>query len=82
MFTNKAKGYTSEFTIQNFDGKYYGIRRGSYYHRVSPERIFPTREDALASLNPQITDDEISHADDCDEAADKDITNGMQIGVM
>ena len=52
MFTNKAKGYTSEFTIQNFDGKYYGIRRGSYYHRVSPERIFPTREDALASLNP------------------------------
>ncbi len=53
MVTNKAKRYTSEFTVVGFDGKYYGIRRGSYFHRVSPNRIFPSREAALASLDPQ-----------------------------
>ncbi len=54
MVTNKAKGYTSEFTVESFDGKYYGIRHGAYYHRVSPNRIFPTREAALESLKPQV----------------------------
>lgn len=55
MFTNKVKGYTAEFTVENFDGVYYGIRRGNYYHRVSPNRIFHSREEALGSLDPNET---------------------------
>lgn len=38
-----------EYTIESFDGRYYGIRRNSYFHRVSPSRIFRTPEAAIAS---------------------------------
>ncbi len=54
MFTNKAKGYIAEYTVEGFDGQYYGIRRGAYYHRVSPERIFHSREEALASISTPV----------------------------
>ena len=82
MFTNKAKGYTAEFTIEDFDGRYYGIRRGPYRHNVSPSRIFPTREDALASLEPQEPEKTTEPAVPTDEETDEEISEGIQMGVM
>ncbi len=82
MFTNKAKGYTAEFTIENFDGMYYGIRRGQYYHRVAPSRIFPTREDALASLAPWESEEVTEPAVPTDEDTDEEICQGIQMGGM
>ncbi len=78
MFTNKAKGYTAEYTVENFDGIYYGIRRGAYYHRVSPNRIFPSREDALASLAPNDSH-ERTDADIITDDTDEEISQELQM---
>lgn len=51
LITNKAKKGTCEYIVESYDGKYFGVR--SYtglYHRVSPWRMFRTREDAIESL--------------------------------
>lgn len=51
LITNKAKQYTQPYTVESFDGTYFGVRgRTGLYHRVSPRRMFHTREDAVASL--------------------------------
>lgn len=51
LITNKAKRYTLPYTVESFDGTYFGVRgRTGLYHRVSPGRMFHTREDAVASL--------------------------------
>lgn len=82
MITNKAKGYTTEYTVENFDGMYYGIRHGAYYHRVSPSRIFPTREDALASLVVKESEKETEPNVPTDEDTDEEISEGIQMGGM
>ncbi len=77
MVTNKAKGYTTEFTVESFDGKYYGIRHGAYYHRVSPNRIFPNREAALASLEQKAKEAANSYeAEDMIENVNDKLTMG------
>lgn len=51
LITNKAKQYTQPYTVESFDGAYFGIRgHTGLYHRVSPGRMFRTREDAVSSL--------------------------------
>lgn len=35
----------------DFDGKYYTLKRGKFFHHASPERMFQTKEEALASLD-------------------------------
>ena len=52
MVTNKKKKYTAEYTVLNFDGKYFGVKSNSgNYHRVAPSRMFRSKEEAVASLN-------------------------------
>lgn len=51
MVVSVPKRYTQEFEVQSFDGEYYTVKRGNYLHRVSPSRMFQTKEKALASLD-------------------------------
>ena len=47
MITNKAKRSTSEYIVESYDGVYFGIRSHTgLYHRVSPWRMFRTKEEA------------------------------------
>ena len=51
MVANKRKGYTSAYTVQGYDGKYFSLLNsaGNLY-RASAWRMFRSREAALASL--------------------------------
>ena len=54
MITNKAKETTSEYTVETYDGVYFGVwSRTGLYHRVSPRRMFRTHEEAIESLREQ-----------------------------
>lgn len=54
MITNKAKKRTCEYIVESYDGKYFGVRSHTgLYHRVSPWRMFRTREDAIEMLSEQ-----------------------------
>ena len=54
IITNKAKKSTSEYIVESYDGVYFGVRSHTgLYHRVSPWRMFQTKEDALESLAEQ-----------------------------
>ena len=54
MITNKAKKSTCEYTVENYDGVYFGVRSHTgLYHRVSPWRMFHTREEAIEALSGQ-----------------------------
>lgn len=51
MLTNKSKGYTSEYTITGYDGRYFLLRSNTgSLHRASLQRLFRTHEEALRSL--------------------------------
>ena len=51
MVTNKKKGYTSAYTVQGYDGKYFGLLNsaGNFY-RASAWRMFRNHEAAVSSL--------------------------------
>ncbi len=52
LITNKKKKYALEHTVESFDGTYFGVRgHTGLFHRVSPKRMFHTREAAVASLD-------------------------------
>lgn len=52
MITNKVKKSTCEYTIENYDGRYFGVRsRTGLYHRASPQRLFHTWEEAVENLD-------------------------------
>ena len=51
MITNIQKRYTQEFEIKDYDGKYYTVTHGNSLHRVSPERMFQTREKAIEAID-------------------------------
>lgn len=54
MVTNKAKKSTSEYIVESYDGKYFGVRSHTgLYHRVSPWKMFRTREEAIEMLSEQ-----------------------------
>lgn len=54
LITNKAKRYSQPYTVECFDGTYFGVRgRTGLYYRVSPGRMFRTMEDAVSSLKAQ-----------------------------
>ena len=54
MITNKAKKSTSEYIVENYDGVYFGVRSHTgLYYRVSPWRMFHTREEAIEALSVQ-----------------------------
>ena len=54
LITNKEKKNTCEYIVESYDGKYFGVRSHTgLYHRVSPWRMFRTREDAIESLTSQ-----------------------------
>ena len=54
MITNKAKKSTCEYTVENYDGVYFGVRSHTgLYYRVSPWRMFHTREEAIEALSVQ-----------------------------
>lgn len=51
MITNKARKSTCEYTIESYDGRYFGVlSRTGLYHRASPQRLFHTREEAVEYL--------------------------------
>lgn len=51
LITNKAKRTSLAHTVESFDGRYFGVRGNSgLFHRVSPGRMFRSKEDAAASL--------------------------------
>lgn len=51
MVTNKRKGYTSAYTVQGYDGKYFRLLNsaGNLY-RASAWRMFRSHEAAVSSL--------------------------------
>ena len=51
MVTNKRKGYTSAYTVQGYDGKYFSLLNsaGNLY-RASAWRMFRSHEAAVSSL--------------------------------
>ena len=54
MVTNKAKKSTSEYIVESYDGKYFGVRSHTgLYYRVSPWKMFRTREEAIEMLSEQ-----------------------------
>ena len=54
MITSKAKKSTCEYTVENYDGVYFGVRSHTgLYYRVSPWRMFHTREEAIEALSVQ-----------------------------
>ena len=51
LITNRAKRITVAHTVESFDGRYFGVRGNSgLFHRVSPGRMFRSKEEATASL--------------------------------
>lgn len=51
LITSRAKRTATLHTVESFDGRYFGVRGNSgLFHRVSPSRIFRSKEDAVASL--------------------------------
>ena len=51
MITNKTKKSTCEYTVESYDGRYFGVQSHTgLYHRVSPWRMFRTREEAVETL--------------------------------
>ena len=51
MITNKVKRSTCEYTMENYDGRYFGVRSHTgLFYRASPQRLFHTREEAIATL--------------------------------
>ena len=54
LITNKAKRTSLAHTVETFDGRYFGVRSNSgLFHRVSPGRMFRSKEEAAASLREQ-----------------------------
>lgn len=54
MITNKAKKSTCGYTVENYDGVYFGVRSHTgLYYRVSPWRMFHTWEEAIEALSVQ-----------------------------
>ena len=53
IITNKRKGYTTEYRVLHQNGDYYFCERitGGSRINASPNRMFETRADALASLD-------------------------------
>lgn len=51
MIANKAKKNICEYTVESYDGRYFGVRSHTgLFHRASPHRLFHTREEAVAAL--------------------------------
>ncbi len=51
MIINKAKKSTCEYTVESYDGRYFGVRSHTgLFHRASPQRLFHSKEEAVASL--------------------------------
>ena len=51
LITSKAKRTSLAHTVESFDGRYFGVRGNSgLFHRVSPGRMFRSKEEATASL--------------------------------
>jgi hypothetical protein len=51
MITNKKNGYTGEYTITSYDGRYFGVKNKlGYFYHASLSRLFHTREEAIAFL--------------------------------
>ncbi len=54
LITNKAKRLAAAHTVESFDGRYFGVRGNSgLFHRVSPGRMFRSKEEAVMSLQQQ-----------------------------
>lgn len=54
MITNKAIKSTSEYIVESYDGVYFGVHSHTgLYHRVSPWRMFRTKEEAIETLAEQ-----------------------------
>ena len=53
MVTNRKNGYTGNYTVLGFDGKYFWLQnsRGSRY-RASAGRMFRSKEEALGIREP------------------------------
>lgn len=51
MVTNKRKGYTNQYTVRGYDGRYFEVldRAQNFYH-VSAARMFRSSEEAVSSL--------------------------------
>lgn len=73
MIASVSRRYALEYTVQSFDGEYYTVTRGKYMHRAKPERLFKTKEDALASLDVKPEIDENNAI--CVEETIEDIVN-------
>lgn len=51
MVTNRRKGYTSAYTVQGYDGKYFRLlNSGGNLYRASAWRMFRSSEEAVSSL--------------------------------
>lgn len=51
MVTNKRKGYTSTYTVQGYDGKYFSLlSSGGSLYRASAWRMFRSSGEAVSSL--------------------------------
>jgi len=51
MVTNKRKGYTNQYTVRGYDGRYFEVLdRAQNFYRVSAGRMFRSSGEALASL--------------------------------
>ena len=51
LITSKAKRTSLAHTVESFDGRYFGVRGNSgLFQRVSPGRMFRSKEEATASL--------------------------------
>lgn len=47
MIINKAKKSTCEYTVESYDGRYFGVRSHTgLFHRASPQRLFHSKEEA------------------------------------
>ena len=54
LITNRAKRTAALYTVESFDGRYFGVRGNSgLFHRVSPSRMFRSKEEAATSLREQ-----------------------------
>ena len=51
LIVSVPKRYTQEFKVQGFDGSYYTLKRGNDIHHAAPDRMFRTKEEALAFLD-------------------------------
>lgn len=51
LIVSIPKRYTQEFEVKGFDGKYYTVTHGKYVQHAAPQRMFRTKEEALAALD-------------------------------